>query len=144
MTVKNKKIEILNRNVVRIYEKKNDTSLFGLNDVKKEDDQKELPSVEILPDGSVCVSDENGPVFEETVFGQKETASDEKAAEYMLRAADSGVVMACQTMGFFYEHGQGLDRFYKIRIIDAPIVDISSTQIRMMQEQGLDASEYLM
>ena len=39
---------------------------------------------------------------------------------------------------------EDLDRFYKIRLIDAPIVDISSTRIREMQAQGLDASEYLM
>jgi nicotinic acid mononucleotide adenylyltransferase len=37
-----------------------------------------------------------------------------------------------------------LDRFYKIRLIDAPIVDISSTQIREMQARGEDASEFLM
>ena len=39
---------------------------------------------------------------------------------------------------------EDMDRLYKIRLINAPIVDISSTQIRMMQEQGLDVSEYLM
>lgn len=37
-----------------------------------------------------------------------------------------------------------LDRLYNIRLIDAPIVDISSTRIREMQEQGLDVSGYLM
>ncbi len=37
-----------------------------------------------------------------------------------------------------------LDRFYKIRLIDAPIVDISSTQIREMQARGEDASAFLM
>lgn len=37
-----------------------------------------------------------------------------------------------------------LDRLYNIRLIDAPIVDISSTRIREMQEQGADVSEYLM
>ncbi len=37
-----------------------------------------------------------------------------------------------------------LDRFYKIRLIDAPIVDISSTQIREMLARGEDASAYLM
>lgn len=33
---------------------------------------------------------------------------------------------------------------YRIRLIDAPLVDISSTQIRDMQAQGLDASAWLM
>ena len=33
---------------------------------------------------------------------------------------------------------------YRIRLIDAPLVDISSTQIREMQAQGLDASAWLM
>ena len=37
-----------------------------------------------------------------------------------------------------------LDRLYKIRLIDAPIVDISSTQIREMQERGEDVSAFLM
>ncbi len=39
---------------------------------------------------------------------------------------------------------ENLDRFYHIRLIDAPIVDISSTQIREMQARGEDVSEYLM
>ena len=39
---------------------------------------------------------------------------------------------------------EDLDRFYKIRIIDAPIVDISSTQIRQMLADGIDASAYMM
>ena len=39
---------------------------------------------------------------------------------------------------------EDLDRFYKIRIIDAPIVDISSTQIRQMLADGVDASAYMM
>ena len=39
---------------------------------------------------------------------------------------------------------EDLDRFYKIRIIDAPIVDISSTEIREMRSRGLDVSQYLM
>ena len=33
---------------------------------------------------------------------------------------------------------------YRIRLLDAPVVDISSTQIRQMQAQGLDPSQYLM
>ena len=33
---------------------------------------------------------------------------------------------------------------YRIRLIDAPLVDISSTRIREMQAQGLDVSEFLM
>ena len=33
---------------------------------------------------------------------------------------------------------------YKIGLIDAPCVDISSTEIRAMQERGEDASKYLM
>lgn len=33
---------------------------------------------------------------------------------------------------------------YRIRLIDAPLVDISSTRIREMQAQGLDASAFLM
>ena len=33
---------------------------------------------------------------------------------------------------------------YRIRLIDAPVVDISSTQIREMQAQGQDASAFLM
>ncbi len=37
-----------------------------------------------------------------------------------------------------------LDRLYNIRIIDAPIVDISSTEIREREEEGEDMSEYLM
>ncbi|MBQ9450279.1 MAG: nicotinate (nicotinamide) nucleotide adenylyltransferase [Bacteroidales bacterium] len=37
-----------------------------------------------------------------------------------------------------------LDRLYNIRLIDAPIVDISSTQIREMQARGEDVSMYLM
>lgn len=37
-----------------------------------------------------------------------------------------------------------LDSLYNIRLIDAPIVDISSTQIRDMQARGEDASQYLM
>ena len=37
-----------------------------------------------------------------------------------------------------------LDRLYNIRIIDAPIVDISSTQIREREAEGADMSEYLM
>ncbi len=37
-----------------------------------------------------------------------------------------------------------LDRLYNIRIIDAPIVDISSTEIREREAEGADMSEYLM
>ncbi len=37
-----------------------------------------------------------------------------------------------------------LDRLYNIRIIDAPIVDISSTEIREREAAGVDMSEYLM
>ena len=37
-----------------------------------------------------------------------------------------------------------LDSLYNIRLIDAPIVDISSTEIREMQARGEDASMYLM
>ena len=37
-----------------------------------------------------------------------------------------------------------LDRMYNISIIDAPIIDISSTEIREKQAAGLDMSEYLM
>ena len=33
---------------------------------------------------------------------------------------------------------------YRIRLIDAPVVDISSTQIREMQAQGQDTSAFLM
>ncbi len=36
------------------------------------------------------------------------------------------------------------ERLYNIRVIDAPIVDISSTEIRQAQERGEDMSEYLM
>ena len=36
------------------------------------------------------------------------------------------------------------NRRYKIRLIDAPMVDISSTQIRQARAQGIDMSEYLM
>ncbi|MCR4859548.1 MAG: nicotinate (nicotinamide) nucleotide adenylyltransferase [Bacteroidales bacterium] len=36
------------------------------------------------------------------------------------------------------------DPRYRIRLIDAPRVDISSTQIRQMLERGEDASEFLM
>jgi nicotinate-nucleotide adenylyltransferase len=37
-----------------------------------------------------------------------------------------------------------LDQLYNIRIIDAPIVDISSTEIREKEAQGIDMSGYLM
>lgn len=36
------------------------------------------------------------------------------------------------------------ERLYNIRVIDAPIVDISSTEIRQAQERGEDMSSYLM
>ena len=36
------------------------------------------------------------------------------------------------------------ERLYNIRVIDAPIVDISSTEIREAQERGEDMSEFLM
>jgi len=36
------------------------------------------------------------------------------------------------------------DSYYKIRLIDAPIVDISSTQIRERQARGIDVSDVLM
>ena len=39
---------------------------------------------------------------------------------------------------------EDMDRLYHIRLIDAPIVDISSTQIREMLARGEDASAYLM
>ena len=39
---------------------------------------------------------------------------------------------------------EDMDRLYHIRLIDAPIVDISSTQIREMIARGEDASAYLM
>ena len=39
---------------------------------------------------------------------------------------------------------EDMDRLYHIRLIDAPIVDISSTQIREMLARGADASAYLM
>ena len=39
---------------------------------------------------------------------------------------------------------EDLDHLYNIRLIDAPIVDISSTQIREMQARGEDASAWLM
>ena len=37
-----------------------------------------------------------------------------------------------------------MDRLYKIRLIDAPLVDISSTQIREMLARGEDASRFMM
>ncbi len=36
------------------------------------------------------------------------------------------------------------ERLYNIRVIDAPIVDISSTEIRQAQERGEDISHFLM
>ena len=39
---------------------------------------------------------------------------------------------------------EDLDRLYHIRLIDAPIVDISSTQIREMLARGEDASRFMM
>lgn len=39
---------------------------------------------------------------------------------------------------------EDFDRLYNIRIIDAPIVDISSTQIREYEAEGLDVSKYIM
>ena len=39
---------------------------------------------------------------------------------------------------------EDMDRLYHIRLIDAPIVDISSTQIREMLARGENASAYLM
>ncbi len=36
------------------------------------------------------------------------------------------------------------ERLYNIRVIDAPIVDISSTEIRQAQERGEDMSHFLM
>jgi len=39
---------------------------------------------------------------------------------------------------------EDLDKFYKIEIINAPFVDISSTYIRECEERGEDMSEFLM
>ena len=36
------------------------------------------------------------------------------------------------------------ESLYKIQIIDAPIVNVSSTEIRQKREQGLDVSDLLM
>ena len=39
---------------------------------------------------------------------------------------------------------EDMDLLYHIRLIDAPIVDISSTRIRQMLADGIDASAYMM
>ncbi|MCR5823526.1 MAG: alpha-glucosidase [Lachnospiraceae bacterium] len=65
MRTDEKTIEILNENTLRIYKKKNDTSLFGLNDVKRDVAKDRMPSAKLLADGSVCVYGPQGPVFRE-------------------------------------------------------------------------------
>lgn len=46
----------------------------------------------------------------------------------------------CGNIGF----EDASESMYKIQVIDAPIVDISSTEIREAQARGIDMSEYLM
>lgn len=54
------------------------------------------------------------------------------------------VLDACECGGEGNVSLEDFDRLYRIRIIDAPIVDISSTEIREAQARGEDMSEYLM
>ena len=55
-------------------------------------------------------------------------------APYVLDASSAGVNVSLEDF----------ESFYKIQIIDAPIVDISSTEIREGQAAGRDMSQFLM
>lgn len=58
-------------------------------------------------------------------------------APYVLDSSTSGPAPGAVSL-------EDLDRMYKIRIIDAPVVDISSTEIRRKEEAGIDMSAYRM
>ncbi len=77
MDFEDKKIELLNANIVRIYKKKNDTSLFGLNDVKKETESGDLPEISRREDGSIVISRRGCVVFEEKACDEPEHAKKE-------------------------------------------------------------------
>ncbi len=81
MKIEDKKIELLNKNTIRIYIKKNDTSLFGLNDIKRDVSENDLPSIEKRSDGSICVSDKEGIVFMESAREIKRASADPKNYE---------------------------------------------------------------
>ena len=76
MESEDKKIELLNANIVRIYKKKNDTSLFGLNDVKGGDEGKEKPEISRKADGSIVISRKGKKVFEEKACKWPEVKDD--------------------------------------------------------------------
>ncbi len=76
-----KNIEILDPHTVRIYKKKNDTSLFGLNDVKADAKTNELPSAQILADGSVCISKKGHVIFREKEAAGKRVFKEERTFE---------------------------------------------------------------
>ncbi|MCR5585240.1 MAG: alpha-glucosidase [Lachnospiraceae bacterium] len=77
MEFKDKKVELLNKNTIRIYKKKNDTSLFGLNDVKREIDSADLPEISCREDGSLVIRRNGTPVFEEKACKNIETKKEE-------------------------------------------------------------------
>ncbi len=76
-----KTVEILNSHVIRIYKKKNDTSLFGLNRTEVGKEKEILPSAELLPDGSVCISENGRVLFSEKADMEGCGENDAKASE---------------------------------------------------------------
>lgn len=57
---------------------------------------------------------------------------------YVLDAFETTLMDGAMTIEETFE------RLYNIRVIDAPIIDISSTEIREAEEKGIDMSKYLM
>lgn len=57
---------------------------------------------------------------------------------YVLDAYETHLMEGAMTIEETFE------RLYNIRVIDAPIIDISSTEIREAQEKGIDMSHFLM
>ncbi len=65
-----KNADILNNNIIRIYEKKNDTSLFMLNNITKDGESKIIPDITVDQDGTITVNRNKKTVFKE-FFGSE-------------------------------------------------------------------------
>ena len=74
----------------------------------------------------------------ESIRGQLQKESLHFPTPYVLDAWEMQVMDGAVSIEEMFE------RLYNIRVIDAPIVDISSTEIREAQARGEDMSEFLM
>ncbi len=77
MKIKERYVEFVNENILRIYEKKNDTSLFGLNEPERNVTVEKRPAVGRNADGSICIRRNGVTVFSEKAV-DKDHAPEEK------------------------------------------------------------------